>query len=100
MKIKLNGPHFDTISAAIDKVIVASGGVEALRARYRNYPRCRMLWDVLWATNENINYLYDSGCNDNHIETMLKRICLKNGLLDNNRVSDRPESLTYAGSMG
>ncbi len=84
MFIKADSPVYQKIAHAIEKVILASGGAENLRKMYQNQSKTRLVWDVFWATNEGTDSahdLYCLGCNDNHIETMLRRICKQHGLI-------------------
>lgn len=84
MFIKADSPIYEKIAQAVEKVIRASGGAENLRKMYQNQTKTRMVWDVFWATNEGAactHDLYLMGCNDDHIETMLRRICKQHGLI-------------------
>ena len=84
MKIKPDSAIYQKIAAAMEKVIRVSGGAENLRNMYRNHTQTRLVWDVFWATNDNTctHDLYLMGCNDDHIETMLRRICKQLGLIE------------------
>ena len=84
MKIKPDSPIYQKIEAAIQKVIDVSGGAKALQILYRSRTETRLVWDMFWATNDSDSFacdLYAMGCNDNHVETMLIRICKQLGLI-------------------
>jgi len=55
--------------------IIAQVGVPALREKYRNQSRTRLVWDIFWASNTPIAPFYQAGGNDASIETMLRHIC-------------------------
>lgn len=82
MKISPNAAIYRKIEAATQCVIHACKGPETLRDMYRNQTTTRLVWDVFWATNNSQTFYRElSTHSDNHIETMLIRICTQHGLV-------------------
>jgi len=91
--VKIKIEHYEVLESMV-KALIERINIEALRDQYENgnyfnSSKCddvnkRLRWDIFWALpiekrEKWINEIYDY-CNDDHIDTAMRKICDKSGL--------------------
>ena len=80
-------PIYQRISVDMAKVIQDNVDIKAVNELPDNKDNTYIIWRIFWATENShdlIKELYNLGCNDSHIDTLLTYICKKHGMFKQN----------------